>query len=377
MWEFVNPVRIVFGSGALARAAVLVRDRPYCLVTYAEPYFERLSRKVIEVAGDPAATIDSIEPNPDFATLVDTCARFAAIDPRDCVILALGGGSVIDAAKVLACAAGGFEPVRRFLESGEGEDALSTFPIVAVPTTAGTGSEVTSWATVWDGKNQRKYSLARAELYPTHAVVDPDLTLGMPRETTISTGLDALSHALESVWNNNANAVSTNYAVFAATELFDTLPRLADDLSNPDLRARVSRAALFAGLAFSNTKTALAHSISYPITLRHGTPHGLACSFSLPSVMASAIGIDEDCDESLRRIFGNDLEAGIERLENFLADLGVSTDPADYGVTGEEWRTLVESALTGQRGQNFIGSHARVVQCFTPKEIGIGTRSAQ
>ena len=97
----------------------------------------------------------------------------------------------------------------------------------------------------------------------------------------------------------------------------------------------MARAALFAGLAFSNTKTALAHSVSYPITLKYGIPHGLACSFSLPMVMASVLGADEDCDHSLQRIFGDDLDAGVDRLENFLVNLGVSTAPGDDGLEGE------------------------------------------
>jgi len=377
MWQFNNPVKIQFGAGALDSVAGIIGERPYCLVTYPEAYFEDLSRRLTERSGRPAVVINSVTPNPDFTTLSEQCSRFAEFAPADCVILALGGGSVIDAAKVLASAAGGFEPVRSYLETGHGESELSAFPIVAVPTTAGTGSEVTSWATVWDTTGQRKHSLARAALYPSHAVVDPDLMLGIPRELTISTGLDALSHALESIWNRNANAVSTNHAVFAATELLDGLPRLTVDLANAGLRARVARAALFAGLAFSNTKTALAHSVSYPITLRHGIPHGLACSFTLPMVMASVIGADEDCDNSLRRIFGGDLNAGVDRLKNFLAELGVSTDPADYGVTGEEWRTLIDTALAGQRGQNFIGSHARVVQCLTSTDPSAGVQSAR
>jgi len=376
VWRFDNPVKILFGIGALDQVAGIIAGRPYCLVTYDEPYFQSLSQRVAERAGPPAIVIDSIRPNPDFVSLSEQCARFADRATTDCVILALGGGSVIDAAKVFASGGRGFEPVRRYLETGHGESELSAFPIVAVPTTAGTGSEVTSWATVWDTKGLRKHSLARPELYPSHAIVDPTLMLGMSRELTISTGLDALSHALESLWNRNANAVSTNHAVFAASELIGTLPRLVDGLTNARLRARVARAALFAGLAFSNTKTALAHSISYPITLKHGIPHGFACSFTLPMVMASVVGTDEDCDHSLQRIFGDDLDAGVDRLKNFLVDLGVSTDPVDYGVEDEEWRALIDTALAGQRGQNFIGSHARVMQCFVSTDPGSGVQSA-
>jgi alcohol dehydrogenase YqhD (iron-dependent ADH family) len=88
------------------------------------------------------------------------------------------------------------------------------------------------------------------------------------------------------------------------------------------------------------------------------------------------LGADEDCDHSLQRIFGDDLDAGVDRLENFLVNLGVSTDPVDYGLEGEEWRALIDTALAGQRGQNFIGSHARVMQCFVSRGSESGLQSA-
>jgi alcohol dehydrogenase len=143
----------------------------------------------------------------------------------------------------------------------------------------------------------------------------------------------------------------------AAREIIEVLPKLVDDLENIDLRTRQARAALTAGLAFSNTKTALAHNISYDITLNAGTIHGIACSFSLPAVMRWSVGHDADCDANLRRIFGENLAAGADRLAAFLEGLGISTDPACYGLTPGDWRTLVEKASHGERGRNFIGRH--------------------
>ncbi len=362
MWTYQNPVRIRFGAGSLNGIGDLVHGRAYCLVTYDEPIFHDMAQRIAVTAGPAALTIDNVVPNPDFHMLAEACALFAAAQPVPEVVVALGGGSVIDAAKVVAAGGNGFGAVKRYLEDGAGEDALTSIPIIAIPTTAGTGSEVTSWASVWDTDTGRKYSLSRRSLYATDALIDPELMLGMPRALTVSTALDALSHSLESIWNVNGNPVSTNHAVNAATEILDSLPGLADDLGNLDLRVRIARAATFAGLAFSNTKTALAHSISYPITLRHGTPHGLACSFSLPMVMRSVIGASDACDTGLRRILGSDLLAGAERLEEFLVNLGVSVDKADYGIDDEEWRELIESAMTGERGRNFIGSQERVVE---------------
>ncbi len=289
MWSYQNTVRIRFGVGSLSGIGDLIQGRAYCLVTYDEPIFHDIARRIAAIAGPAALTIDNVIPNPNFHMLTESCARFAAAEPVPDVIVALGGGSVIDAAKVVAAGGNGFGAVKRFLADGADEDALTATPIIAVPTTAGTGSEVTSWASVWNTDSGRKYSLSRRSLYATDALIDPELMVGMPRALTVSTALDALSHSLESIWNVNGNPVSTNHAVNAATEILECLPELAEDLGNLDLRVRIARAATFAGLAFSNTKTALAHSISYPITLRHGTPHGIACSFSLPMVMRSVI----------------------------------------------------------------------------------------
>lgn len=362
VWVYHNPVTVHFGAGSLGLVAGLVGSRPYGVVTYGEPLFRALRTRIADAAGPPVLVIDTVTPNPDFLALDRAAAAWAKAPVRPEAIVALGGGSVMDSAKALAAADGDFGRVQRFLETGQGADRLKSVPLVCVPTTAGTGSEVTMWAALWDTVSGRKYSLARPNLYPEHAVIDPALMLGAPRGLTVAAGLDALSHALESIWNRNANPVSTHYATVAAAELMAALPLVLDDPGSLALRTRVARSALFAGLAFSNTKTALAHSLSYPITLKHGTPHGIACSFSLPMVMRSVIGENAACDQALARIFGADLEAGARHLSEFLVGLGVAVDPADYGLDDGEWRKLIDHALDGERGRNFIAPRERVVE---------------
>ncbi len=361
MWRFRHPVAVTFGAGCLSEAGSALGGRSYVLVTYGEPLFAKLADRLMGIAGPPLAVIDDIPPNPDFEALERCCAALSRLRVPPQSIIALGGGSVIDAAKVLAAGAGGFGPVRRFLESGEGADTLSRLAVIALPTTAGTGSEATCWATVWDKQASRKYSLSRPWLYPEQALVDPELTYGLPAALTVSTALDALSHALESIWNRQANPVSSQLAVGAARDILAYLPALVDDLGSARLRERLSRAALMAGLAFSNTQTALAHSLSYPITLEHGVPHGLACSFTLPLVMRGVIGEDRDCDGALAQIFGPDLAAGADRLSGFLEDLGVSCDAASYGLSRDRFRDLIDAAFEGERGRNFIGRRDRIL----------------
>ena len=362
MWSYHNPVKVRFGAGAVEQVDELIAARPYALVTYNEPIFAEIADRIESKAGAPAVLINDIRPNPGFVDLTRSCAHFGAAEITPQVIIAVGGGSVMDTAKVLSAANGDFARVRRYLEAKEGEDALSSIPIIAIPTTAGTGSEVTCWGTVWHAAAGKKYSLARPHLYAEWALLDPTLTLAAPRSLTISTGLDALSHALESLWNHNTNPLSASFAVTAARDMMSALPRLAEDLENIELRTRAAQAALLAGMAFSNTKTALAHNISYPITLRYGISHGLACSFTLPQIMRSVIGTNPCCDQALAAIFGDCLLTGADRLEALLATLGVSVEHDDYGPDEQEWSEIVDLAFAGERGRNFIGHKDRFLR---------------
>lgn len=361
-WKYANPVEVTFCEDAVSAIRDKVAGRTYCLVTYNDHrYFDSMVEIIATSAGAPAVVVRDVEVNPSFKELKLACRTFgSAIKPPE-VIVAFGGGSVIDTAKALAVSLGDFSNVQAILQGRGGAGVPKATPIIAVPTTFGTGSEVTSWATIWDTEAGKKYSLNRPDLYPEHAIVDPGTSLGVPRNLTLATGLDALSHALESLWNVNANPVSANHAVFAASELLDALPKLLGRLDDIRLRARVAQASLFAGLAFSNTKTALAHALSYYLTLHHGTVHGIACSFTLPAVMRSVIGRNKACDLALQQVFGADLLAGADRLETFLTDLGVSTRPADYGITQEKWLTAIDEALNGERGLNFIGTRDAVL----------------
>ena len=263
---------------------------------------------------------------------------------------------MIDSAKVFAAAAGDFSTIARFLETGKGQDTMSFLPVIAVPTTAGTGSEVTCWATVWNQTNGKKYSLAHPDLYPECALVDPALMIAKPYGLTLATGLDALSHALESIWNVNANPVSARHAVAASRLVLDTLPNLLCDLGSLELRRNMAEASLLAGLAFSNTKTAIAHNLSYPITLGWQVQHGIACSFTLPTVLRSVTGMGGFRQTALTQVFGNDLNAGADQLTGFLQELGVGTRFSDHGVPPEKCMNIVDEAFAGERGKNFVGS---------------------
>jgi phosphonate metabolism-associated iron-containing alcohol dehydrogenase len=360
-WTYHNPVAVTFGNGSLGTLATILGARRAVVVAFPEAaalgYVEALRRNL---GSSLAGVIDDVEPNPDIVHLRTLHTRFWREFGTVEAIVAFGGGSTLDTAKVLAVTppAGGFDALVEKLAAAEPFVPGRTKALVAIPTTAGTGSEVTPWATVWDRAANRKHSLHLRETWPEAAIVDPRLTASAPRSITLQSGLDALSHALEAIWNVNANDVSDMLAVSAARRMLRTLPALVEHLDDASLREQAALAALEAGLAFSNTRTALAHSISYEMTLRHGLPHGIACSFTLPIVLERAVGMRPDRDAALARVFDVPLARAAAHLASWLESLGVSTTFESYGVTAEESRTMIDSALRGARGRNFIGAIA-------------------
>ncbi|MYZ41806.1 iron-containing alcohol dehydrogenase PsrA [Schauerella aestuarii] len=363
MWQFHNPVAIDAGEGALAHLPARLGNRRAILITFPEARRLGLCERIQNLLGAKLVAIETdVQPNPDVSWLAPLYERLWREHPDVECIVAVGGGSVIDCAKAMLTGtpSGTFDELLACLAG----DAAMTRPprrlrtLIALPTTAGTGSEVTPWATIWDQRNGRKYSLHLPWTWPEAALIDPALMLSLPASVTLASGLDALSHALESLWNVNRNPVSASLAVSAARKVLATLPQLMRDLDNRARRSDIAEAAILAGMAFSNTKTALAHSLSYGLTLEHGVVHGIACSFSLPRVMRMAFGVDRELDALLLTIFdSHDADQAISVLTAFLEDLGVSTDPESYGMAADQWQDQVNAALKGPRGRNFVGMH--------------------
>lgn len=321
-----NPVRIRFGVDLLQSCKDIESDK-ILLLTSRSFSARGLTAKMQDTLGKRVvAVVDTIRSNPELADLLTLKTTLKNLEFDS--VLAIGGGSVCDSAKFLSVRGdvvardGGLhiEGVARGADMCGGKSVART--IFAVPTTAGTGSELTKWATIWDSKVGIKYSLQSDSLYPHTAIYDVNLTRTLSREITIATGLDALSHACESIWNKNANPISTHYALDSIALIVRTLPSLVENLGSLELRSDMMRASMYAALAFSNTQTALAHAISYPLTIRFGIPHGLACSFSIPLLL--------DC---LPQGEAKDvLEPYAEAIKELFVKLHISTRAQDYGL---------------------------------------------
>ncbi len=351
-----NPVAVEFAWGGLQRLPRIVGDKPVLLVLFPEARDIGLRAELERLLPRLAGVVDDVRPNPALRHIESLHRRFWTEQKHAELIVAIGGGSVLDTAKCLSVTtATGFAGA---LEAAQPVTDWRT--LIAVPTTAGTGSEVTPWATVWDpdAAPPRKLSLHRQQTWPQTALVDPSLTSSLPRGATVAGALDALSHSLEAIWNRNANPVSDRLAVGAARKVIAHLPQVLAAPADRAGRSALSLAATMAGLAFSNTRTALAHEISYALTLQRGITHGIACSAPLPLVWRLAQGCDAGRDRVLGEVFDCPASEGAARLEAFLQSMEVATDLRRYDFSAAEIDAILDRAQSGARGRNFIGAKA-------------------
>ena len=237
------------------------------------------------------------------------------------------------------------------------DDACNFVPFIAVPTTSGTGSEVTPFATVWDSDEKKKYSLTHPGMFANLALLDPQFTFDLPWDVTVSTGLDAFCQGLESIWNRNSNPVSSVFALRAVKMAWDVLRQGKAICNNHELRAQLMQSSLFAGIAISQTRTALCHSMSYPITLHFRVPHGLACGFSIPAVLR----FNEKTDDG--RLFRLATMLGFSTVEHFaceielmLMNLGVPKMLRSFIQSPDQVLNITSEMITPQRAGNNLRS---------------------
>lgn len=302
-------------------------------------------------------TLDNITANPTINHLDETLITLRKLNIE--AVIALGGGSVIDSGKAIAKLLYGSENRitlnEHFLQKKDFLDEASSLPLIAIPTTAGTGSEITHFATIWDDKNKKKYSLSGKELYPKVSILDPELTLSLPREETVASALDTMSHALESMWNRNATNQSISHSKKSLKILFNSLQQLIDPLSgdNIQLRSNLLEASMYAGYAIDKTRTALSHSISYPLTLMFNLPHGIASSFTLSSVLNFNKNKDDGRISKISQELGFE---NIEQLENkilyFFIKLGGLKIMKKYINNFENILELTDQMITPERSGN-------------------------
>lgn len=365
-WSFYNPTHIEFCPECLDRISSGINYQRIALIT--TPGFTKrgVVAHVERALGDRLATVcDTVQPNPEVDAIDITAEHLRHVAP-DCLI-GLGGGSSLDTAKALARILTQPEgtTLSGHLRAGLPLENKRALPIITIPTTAGTGAEVTPFATVWDFQERKKHSITGNDLFPIKAILDPTLTLCLPESLTISSGLDAISHAFESVWNKNANPVSIGLATQSLAISLKTLPELKkrpDDLAN---RSAMMSASLLAGMAISQTRTALAHSISYPLTLGFDLPHGIACSFTLPELLKYNAVVDDGRLKQLAMVLGYDNALRMaDALKELLLSLGIPYFLSACELKEARALALTHEMLTPGRADNNLRP-ASVDEVFT------------
>jgi alcohol dehydrogenase class IV len=254
--------------------------------------------------------------------------------------VAVGGGSVLDAAKAIGVRATHSGDIRRYTRQGGVPVEPIVPPVIAIPTTAGTGSEVTPFAVVTNHQEGSKQGFASPSIFPKLAIVDSELARSMPELVIVDTGLDALTHAVEAYISLDASAMSDIYALRAIEIVRDQLPAaVRGDKTAMD---EMALAATLAGVAISHAGTTLLHVMGYPLTVFHQVPHGRASACMLPQYL-DFLKRYGTAPERVARIEAILAPAGSTR--SFIERFGVSTSIADYGVGPEELPAYVDQVL--------------------------------
>lgn len=367
------PTRVHFGYGSRAQLGEVLRLGGRRVLAIADPFLtdtpifaETVAR--LRADGFDVAVYHDIRPELPVASL-DAGAAFARAYGPD-VILAVGGGSALDAAKLIGLLAAHGGPLGRYY--GENRVPGPTLPLVAVPTTAGTGSEVTPVAVVSDPEHEMKVGVSSPFLIPAAAVVDPEFTLGAPRSVTAFAGIDALVHAVESFtaarldppWDaalpvfTGTNAF-TDAVALRAVELLGTWLRAAvDEPGNRRARREVALGSLLAGIAFGATGTHLSHALQYPIGACTGTPHGLGTGLLLPYVLRACLA-DEAAAERIAAVgaaLGSTAATAEARARDAITTIaalnraiGVPASLQEIGITREQLPRLAELGARAER----------------------------
>jgi alcohol dehydrogenase class IV len=349
--KYYNPVEIVH-SNDWANSCRLQQDKlkiqhPLIITTQGN-----LNRLGLAAIFPDSEIYSGVEPNPTFANCqhaIEYCLKHSSFDG----IVALGGGSAMDTAK---CVMATFATEKFQLAELLGTDHLyeNHLPSIFIPTTHGTASEVTMWGTVWDMEAKVKYSLSHTALYPTIAILDPKLTLTLPLDISLTTTLDALSHSFEAIWNKKRNATSTSFAIQAIVSILGSVPQLKETPDKLEIRSNLLTASTTAGLAFSQTRTAAAHSISYPLTMYYNIPHGIAASISIIPLLTINGPLIKDALESL---YSQTKLRGLAELQSQCREIPGSIlnyRLRDWGIPFDQLNWLADQCFTTGRMENNI-----------------------
>ncbi|MFC1534634.1 iron-containing alcohol dehydrogenase [Thermodesulfobacteriota bacterium] len=374
---FSTTPRIVMGPGAvnqLGQEAHGLKAGKVLFITdkgVVEAGLIKLAQEVLEKTGIKYAIFDGVEPDPRYEIIAD-CVEMIHREKAD-LIIGFGGGSSIDIAKAAAIMATNEGPIEEYF----GIDLIPKpgLNTLMVPTTSGTGSEVTPIAILSDEKEKLKKGIISPYLFPSAAILDPELTLGLPPNITASTGMDALIHAIEAFTSINATDITDTLAFRAMGMIYENIRTAYANGNNLEARSKMLEGSLLAGMAFANAGVTAVHAFAYPIGAEFHIPHGVANTLMLPHVMrfnilgnlakfaeiSEAFGLSVEGLDDLRAS-----EAAVEAIERLALDLRVPKHLAEFGVKEKDISVLAEGVMKVTR---LLGNNPRIIGLDDAKQI--------
>jgi alcohol dehydrogenase class IV len=354
---FELPTRIEFGSGSLSNLGqrvtelggtrvLLVADEVLAAIGLVDRVTDVLDDAKIEYV-----VFTDIEPEPDAAGVHAGAERLAA---EGCdLVVAVGGGSVLDSGKAIALMSRNPGHIRDY--AGLGVQSQKGVPVIAIPTTAGTGSEATIWAVISEKSSKVKYGVGGPHMTSDLALCDPDLSVTLPPRLTAVTGLDALAHALESYVNKATQPISEALSEKSMELVARSLREAVWQGDALGARSDMLLASTLAACAFNSTRLGLAHALAMPLGAKAKIPHGDVVSILLPEVMRFNVVGNPHKFANIARIFGEPVEglslraaadAGVAAVEQLVTDVAAPRKLGDYGVEVDDLQAMAEEAMT-------------------------------
>lgn len=352
---FVQPGRIEYGAGKVRRLPDLVADWAGRRVLVVADAFNAGRADLLQLPRQ-SLVFSQVRPEPDLPNLEALLDQARAFAPD--VVIGFGGGSALDLAKLAAVLSASTLSFRDIVGLDKAEPR--TCLLVAVPTTAGTGSEVGARALITDPLSKGKLAADSRHMVADIAIVDPDLTTSLPPAVTAATGVDALAHCVEAFTSRRAHPLVDLYAREGITLVGRFLARAVADGGDVEARAGLAMAALYGGLCLGPVNTTAGHALSYPLSTRYGVAHGLANAVIFPHTLAFNAPAHPDKTRLVSDLLGLPGRDLLPEAYGYCRALGVAMHMADLGVTEAALPAMAEEA------------HAiRRLLDFNPRDISI------
>ncbi len=374
---FQTTSRIIRGQGSLGQVAdEIIRLKKSRIMIITDPGIVQsgIIGKLESILAEAKITYtvyDQIEPDPRLQTAEAAADQLRKSDSD--LVIGIGGGSPIDIAKIASVLATNNDDIRSYI--GIDQIPARGLPTIIIPTTAGTGSEVTPIVILSDHDEKLKKGIVSSYLLPTVALLDPELTVGLPANITAATGMDALIHAIEAYTSKQADSITDVLACKAMELLYHNICKVFSDGSDIAAREQMLEGSLLAGMAFANAGVTAVHAFAYPIGAEFHIPHGVANSIMLTPVMEFNMIGNHHRFAAISKIFGNDIQGksleesaflAVDSMRRLTLSLDIPKHLNEFGIDNRHIAGLAEGVMKVTR---LLNNNPRILTQKDAEEI--------